>query len=223
MRALKALPLLTLSPIWQCSACRSSPLLSQIDLLRPQCFPHGPSFSHSITAPKRFSTAPSLRSTSGTPSQSFTYRIGSSYSAKGKKFNPKEDIYTFNATTEKDIFTGRPNAGQDAFFVSKLGSSEDSRNVAFGVADGVGGWADSGIDSADFSHGLCNAMAQVAQEDGDGSGSPRRGGKEGKRMGPRELLDKAYRGVVAEGKIAGGGSTACVAVGRGDGNVSVAK
>ena len=42
-------------------------------------------------------------------------------------------------------------------------------------------------------------------------------------MGPKELLDKAYTGVVEAGEIAGGGSTACVAVGRANGNVSVAK
>lgn len=94
--------------------------------------------------------------------------------------------------------------------------------MAFGVADGVGGWSDSGIDSADFSHGLCNAMALIAVEDGDGGGK-RRSGKEGKRMGPKELLNKAYTSVVEAEEIEGGGSTACVAVGREDGNVTVAK
>ena len=44
-----------------------------------------------------------------------------------------------------------------------------------------------------------------------------------KKIGPRELLDRAYRRVVEKGDVAGGGSTACVAVGGGEGVVRVAK
>ena len=143
---------------------------------------------------------------------------------KGRKFNPKVDVYTFPTSMkselekEEDIFTGRPAAGQDSFFGSFFGSSsiassakrKSARNMAFGVADGVGGWADSGIDSAAFSHGLCRAMALVA-------------GHQEKRIGPKDLLDTAYRNVVEEEEIEGGGSTACVAVGGEDGVVTVAK
>lgn len=222
MRLSKTIPVLALSPILHCSACRSSPLLAQLDAIRAQSFPASALSNFAIGTSKRFSTAPYLRSSSSSSTSTFTFRIGASYSAKGRKFNPQEDAYTFNATTSTDIYTGRPAAGQDAFFVSALGSSFNHNDVAFGVADGVGGWSDSGIDSADFSHGLCHAMALVATEDGDGGGK-RRSGKEGKRMGPKELLHKAYTGVVEAEEIAGGGSTACVAVGRGDGNVSVAK
>lgn len=107
--------------------------------------------------------------------------------------------------------TGKPNSGQDAFFVSKIGNSS---NVAFGVADGVGGWADSGIDSAHFSHGLCQWMARGAQNTKPGRET---------KSGPKELLHTAYEGIVSDGKIEGGGSTACVAVGRADGNLTVAK
>lgn len=219
MRLSRLIPVLTLSPILHCSACRSTPILSQLDATRPQSFPASALSNFATGSSKRFSAAPCLHSTSST---FFTYHIGASFSAKGRRFKPKENTHTFNATTSDKIYTGRPAAGQDAFFVSTLGSSSGHNNVAFGVADGVGGWSDSGFDSADFSHGLCNAMALIATEDGDGGGK-RRNGKAGKRMGPKELLNKAYMSIVDAEEIAGGGSTACVAVGREDGNVTVAK
>lgn len=106
--------------------------------------------------------------------------------------------------------TGRPGSGQDAFFASRIGNSS---NVAFGVADGVGGWSDSGIDSAHFSHGLCRYMAISAREAGDPA----------EKFAVRELLQHGYLGVVADRDILGGGSTACVAVARNNGNLEVAK
>lgn len=106
--------------------------------------------------------------------------------------------------------TGRPGSGQDAFFTSRVG---DSSHVAFGVADGVGGWSDSGIDSAHFSHGLCRYMAKSAREAGEPA----------ETFTVRELLQKGYEGVVADRNIPGGGSTACVAVAGNNGNMEVAK
>lgn len=105
--------------------------------------------------------------------------------------------------------TGRPGSGQDAFFTSRVG---DSSHVAFGVADGVGGWSDSGIDSAHFSHGLCRYMAKSAREAGEPA----------ETFTVRELLQKGYDGVVADRTIPGGGSTACVAVAGNNGNLEVA-
>ena len=86
--------------------------------------------------------------------------------------------------------------------------------MAFGVADGVGGWSDSGIDSAHFSHGLCQRMARLI-----------RAGPDSKTEGisPRTLLQKAYNGITKDGKIVGGGSTACIAVAGKDGALRVAK
>ena len=165
-------------------------------------------------------------STGSTPSQlqslstpgltpTFSYGIGASFSAKGRRFDPKKDVFTFNAQAQiisgQDTFTGRPNSGQDAFFVSRAGKNG---NVAFGVADGVGGWSDQGIDSADFSHGLCQEMAKVARE----TQSPDK-----KDLWPQFILGNAYQEIVREGQISGGGSTACVATGDEEGNLKVAK
>lgn len=89
-----------------------------------------------------------------------------------------------------------------------------SSNVVFGIADGVGGWADQGIDSANFSHGLCQEMAKVAGE---------LHSSETKDLSPQFILSNAYQEIVREGKVDGGGSTACVATGDEEGNLKVAK
>lgn len=207
MRPLKTLSLLSISPVY-CSACRNGPLFAQ-QALRLQCLPPSISNGYSILSPKR------LSSTSA-PDPSFVYRIGASFSAKGHRFRPKEDTFSFDPAEDNDVYTGRPNSGQDAFFVSNAGPADKHgrrRKIAFGVADGVGGWADSGIDSADFSHGLCHAMNYMARDAFTLDTS----------NDPQDLLEQAYDEIVREGKIAGGGSTACVAIGDEDGSLSVAK
>lgn len=97
----------------------------------------------------------------------------------------------------------------------KKSEASKTQDLVFGVADGVGGWDDMGIDSADFSHGLCARMAAVAatrNEERDG------------RLGAEEMLQRAYDMVLDEGQVLGGGSTACVAVARGrEAIVEVAK
>ena len=213
MHHLKSIGILGLSPIFQCSACRLSPLLARQDL-RPQYLPFN-SFRTSGQRAFRYSK----RSYSGSasfssvskfpPNSGFDYRIGASFSAKDHRFNPTRDIYNFDPV-DVGFTTGRPASGQDAFFASMIG---DSNNAAFGVADGVGGWADSGIDSAHFSHGLCRYMTH----------STRTAGGTADKYTVRRLIQSGYEGLVGDPDILGGGSTACVAVARSDGNVEVAK
>lgn len=170
-----------------------------------------------IASPTGISKRPLSTSThsysqsTSTSRPNFTYRIGASFSAKDRRFKPKEDIFSFNPEKDEEIYTGRPKSGQDAFFVSNIGTPS---NVAFGVADGVGGWSDSGIDSAHFSHGLCRKMAAFAKEESSAISD---------RRSPQALLQDAYNEIVREEEIEGGGSTACVAIGGGDGNLQVAK
>ena len=145
-------------------------------------------------------------------SKSFGYRIAASFSAKGSRFDPKTDLFSFDpvkpALPRKGGLKQRLTSGQDAYFVSNIGKST---NVAFGVADGVGGWITSGIDSAFFSHGLCDYMTRVAQNKEEGV------------IRAYELLQRGYNAVVEDESIAGGGSTACIAVGRSNGHLEVAK
>lgn len=216
MRRLSILGNLSASPILQCPARRSALFVTQQGL-HPRCSPaEAPTCHTTGHSVRRFTVSTPSQSTP-TPSSNltFSYRIGASFSAKGRHFDPKKDGFTFSAQAHiisgQDVFTGRPNSGQDAFFVSRAGNSS---NVAFGVADGVGGWADQGIDSANFSHGLCQAMAKVTRE----LRSPDK-----KDLWPQFILGDAYQDIVREGKIDGGGSTACVATGGEEGNLKVAK
>ena len=216
MRPLKNLGIISASPVLHCSAIRSAPLTAQ-QTLHPQYRPIEAAVPKTtICSARRFTvSAPSQLTPTSSSIPTFSYRIAASFSAKGRRFNPKKHVFTFDPETQigagQDVYTGRSDSGQDAFFVSRAGNSS---NVAFGVADGVGGWADQGVDSADFSHGLCSAMAKVAGE----IHSPKK-----EDFWPQFILGNAYQEIVQEGKIRAGGSTACVATGDEEGNLKVAK
>lgn len=145
------------------------------------------------------------------PTLSCSFRIGAAFSAKNISFKPNTDTFSFDlATNDSIINTGRQRSGQDAFFISQIANRS---NIAFGVADGVGGWITSGIDSAHFSHGLCKYMAQIARGWDDA----------GNIIKATEVLQGGYEGVVDDRSIIGGGSTACVGIARSDGQLEVAK
>ncbi|KAK0119866.1 hypothetical protein ONS95_011296 [Cadophora gregata] len=159
---------------------------------------------------RAFSTSRSSLSTS-----KFTYGIAASFTAKDRRYNPDTNVFNFNPynrirARRKDKRT-RPDSGQDAFFVSRVGESSD---VAFGVADGVGGWVDSGVDPADFSHGICDYMAHAAYTHKAEEWNP--------PLGARSLMQRGYEDICKDDTVRAGGSTACVAVARGDGGLEVA-
>jgi len=155
-------------------------------------------------------TAPNSSSSSR-----FTYRLAASFCGKQHGFNPSAMFYTFSSTTNTRRLSGQPlekhlarpkariPSGQDACFVSPLGDS----GVALGLADGVGGWADQGIDPADFAHGLCERMALESE----------RFAQDQKEMAwppdlPRRILQNAYDDLAEDDSVKGGGSTACLGV-----------
>lgn len=148
-------------------------------------------------------------------SSKFAYGIAASFNAKDTKFRPNVNVFNFNPynriqARRKDKKT-RPASGQDAFFVSRIGQSHD---VAFGVADGVGGWIDSGVDPADFAHGICDYMAYAAN-----TYSP----EEAKApYSAKSLMQKGYEDICADKSVPAGGSTACVAIAKEDGTLEVA-
>jgi protein phosphatase PTC7 len=154
----------------------------------------------------------------------FTYQVAASYSAKGHRFNADANVFTAgpldpnksNITDIKECKAAinknkRARSGQDAFFYSQVG---DTETTTFGVADGVGGWMDSGVDPADFSHGLCEYMACAARIWPQGAKT--------KSLHPKDLLQVGYDEVIKDHSIVGGGSTACLAVAEPEGNVEVA-
>jgi protein phosphatase PTC7 len=173
--------------------------------LRPQLASNGHP-SHS----RLFHTSPAVFS-----SKRFSYGIAASYAAKDRRYNPVTNVFNFDPNApiierRKDKRT-RPDSGHDAFFVSRVGKSGD---VAFGVADGVGGWIDSGVDPADFSHGFCDYMAYTAWTYLPDDKSP--------VLSARSLMQKGYEAIAKDERVKAGGSTACIGIGREDGSLEVA-
>ncbi|KAJ2986532.1 hypothetical protein NUW58_g4982 [Xylaria curta] len=105
----------------------------------------------------------------------------------------------------------RPASGQDAFFISRVG---DTNAVALGVADGVGGWEESGVDPADFAHSFCDYMASAAYENRSSSGE--------NPLTPKALMQRGYDDVCKDRSIHAGGSTASVAIASEDGKLEIA-
>jgi protein phosphatase PTC7 len=149
-------------------------------------------------------------SSSQTPSQAsnskFKYGIAASFSAKDAKFNPAQHVRPFTPAP----ISSRPDSGQDAYFVSHIG---DSNCIALGVADGVGGWADSGVDPAEFSHGFCEYMASTASSFPSTSPKP---------LSAKTLMQKGYDALLSADTVKAGGSTACVGIASSHGTLDVA-
>lgn len=172
----------------------------------------------SASRPRAFHSTPRRR----LDAPRISYRVAASASGKGRRFHPAQNSYNFTPdlsavgvatdTTDPAVRRKRrPDSGEDAFFVSRVGQ-EDPRPVAFAVADGVGGWAESKVDPADFSHALCGYMAQSALD----------WEQPAEQLRAKNLLQAGYDQVVADESIRAGGCTASVGVGLPDGRVELA-
>lgn len=145
----------------------------------------------------------------------FTYHTAASFAGKHNRLDPTSSVFHFNPYNRiqpqiRRPKSKRPTSGQDAFFVARVG---DTNAVALGIADGVGGWEESGVDPADFSHGFCDYMALAAYEHKPGT-SP--------GLTAKGLMQKGYDEICNDKSIHAGGSTACVAIAREDGKLEVA-
>lgn len=168
------------------------------------------------------SVVPWLRtySSSSSAAPPFTYRLAAAASAKRTPPRPPKagrDYWLYSSTQNNVsppyIRSTKPDAGEDAFFMATVGAN--AHHVAFGVADGVGGWQDSGVDPSDFSHGLCGLMAGTAHiyEDVEVGKVPR----------PQDLMQTAYDAVIGNPRIVAGGCTASLGVLDGEGGLEAAK
>lgn len=155
----------------------------------------------------------------------FSYSLAASYCGKQFKFKPGSHYLSFDPTFSQQWLGGKPielgflkgkrvPSGQDSCFISPIGATG---SAAFGVADGVGGWIDQGIDSAAFSHGLCIQMNEICRRFKSKTESSWNGEL------PRDLLRNAYDEVIEDENIKGGGSTACLGIANRGGNLQVAK
>lgn len=154
------------------------------------------------------STIPLLRSQQTHPNPQFTYHVAASYIGKDKAYDPSTHIFHFNPYNRvqppprKRSKRARPESGQDAFFVTRLNAP--SGTVALGVADGVGGWMDSGVDPADFSHGFCDYMAAAAHAFHPAPGQ--------QPLSAKMLMQAGYEAICADPDVPAGGSTAIVSL-----------
>ncbi|KAJ9502419.1 Protein phosphatase 2C 7 [Exophiala xenobiotica] len=181
--------------------------------------PHARSL-HSSPRRAAAATANSTANTASSAIPHISLHIAASSSGKGRKFRPESSTFDYipsntdglghqQGSTIEEKKSRRPDSGQDAYFVARVG--QDSDITAFGVADGVGGWTDHGIDPADFSHGLCSHMLETALS-----------WSQEERLGPRQLLEIGYDKVKNDPAIRAGGTTACVAVSEPDGRMRIA-
>ncbi|KAI1368658.1 protein serine/threonine phosphatase 2C [Xylaria arbuscula] len=192
----------------------STGLRSQLGSTPRLRIPLQPSRTNHTDAPL---AQPIVQGQDAQPAPKFVYDAAASFSAKFKKFDPLTNVFHFNPynrfqTDKKRPKSKRPASGQDAFFISRIG---DTNAVALGVADGVGGWEESGVDPADFAHSFCDYMASAAYEH-----KPPTGGDP--PLAPRALMQRGYDDVVKDRTIHAGGSTATVAVASEDGKLEVA-
>lgn len=173
---------------------------------------------------RSFHSSPCSAASSVPPSHStiphISLHIAASSSGKGRKYRPESSTFEYvpsntdglglqRGSTLDEKRSRRPDSGQDAYFVACVG--QDSNTTAFGIADGVGGWTEHGIDPADFSHGLCSYMAETALS-----------WSRDERLGPKQLLEIGYEKTILDPTIRAGGTTACVAVTEGDGRMRIA-
>ncbi|KAG0379754.1 Protein phosphatase PTC7 [Mortierella sp. AD032] len=103
---------------------------------------------------------------------------------------------------------GKVDAGEDAFFHVSTRS-----RVALGVADGVGGWSELGVDPALFSWALMNNAENIARltdclpHEIDLSPTA---SSERNILDAQTILDGAYNELVQSGTVEAGSSTACI-------------
>jgi protein phosphatase PTC7 len=176
---------------------------------------HSPRFQS-----KPFHTSSSLGSTSpGTsrPTARLSFHLAASTSGKGRKFQFDRNTHEYDPDTQDALGlqrgetraqrkANRPDSGQDAFFIAKLPPS----STAFGIADGVGGWATSGVDPAEFSHGFCHYLAETTLQWTHG------------RLTPRMLMEIGYQNIIDDPGVPAGGSTACIGIAGSDGSLQMA-
>ncbi|KAF1989701.1 protein serine/threonine phosphatase 2C [Aulographum hederae CBS 113979] len=163
---------------------------------------------------RSFQTSSATRSQ---PPSHFSYGVSAAYSAKRESLLLMKNHFTFNPflrlkeTNGKRNKRARPRSGQDAFFISNVGTTGA---VSFGVADGVGGWVNSGVDPADFAHTMCEYMSNLASKFPESLDTP--------LAAPKRLLELAYSKVLEDNTVFAGGSTVCAGTAEPDGRLEVA-
>ncbi|OCH95553.1 protein serine/threonine phosphatase 2C [Obba rivulosa] len=134
---------------------------------------------------------------------------------KGKPFAPETEIGQWrDASLARHKVPAGSHIGEDFFFVQDM---RNQSGLSFGVADGVGGWVDSGVDPSLFSQALMFhsqryfKMAWAGEPEIDPTQEyEEREQVEGWELPPSECMKLAYDGVLRERLVTAGSSTACL-------------
>lgn len=113
------------------------------------------------------------------------------------KLKPK--LVSASAGFPKDWKSAKVRKGQigdDAYIITTVESAD-----ILGVADGVGGWRDYGVDPSDFSYSLMRSMERIASVSNPWS-----------FRNPVDLLSAAFRELLHSKRPITGSSTACILV-----------
>ncbi|WFC97957.1 protein-serine/threonine phosphatase [Malassezia yamatoensis] len=105
------------------------------------------------------------------------------------EIDPESDVGKWRAS----LLEGG-DAGEDALMITK---TADFSNVLIGVADGVGGWTENGIDPAHYSNALLYYATQYAKS-------------KGAVPTPTETLKYAFEKVSQDQNVKAGSSTVCL-------------
>ncbi|KAI0928726.1 hypothetical protein AcW1_005890 [Taiwanofungus camphoratus] len=170
--------------------------------------------------PARFQT----RSVSSLP-RSYRFHVGASWAGKppepharrikSKPFPSDSEISGWREETMSRFHSAMGNRiGEDFFYVQEMRSQS---GVSIGIADGVGGWVDSGVDPSMFSQALMYHAHRYAKDSwaGEPETDPmqeyeEREQVEGWELYPAECLELAHGGVLRERAVQAGSSTACL-------------
>ncbi|EJF65839.1 protein serine/threonine phosphatase 2C [Dichomitus squalens] len=195
------------------------PLLCKIPRTLPKCIP-------GIALSKQARCFASSTPSSSPPlPRPYRFHVGASWA--GKPHDPRgprvnTDPFPPDSPIGKwrDTTLSRPNPGagkhigEDFFYIQDM---REGSGVSLGVADGVGGWVESGIDPSLFSQALmyhAHRYSKVAWP-GEPEVDPmqeyeEREQVEGWELSPVECLESAYGGVLRERYVVAGSSTACI-------------
>ncbi|TFK54894.1 protein serine/threonine phosphatase 2C [Heliocybe sulcata] len=167
-----------------------------------------------LSRPYRFHIAASW---AGKPPDPRVKRVKSSFPPNSSILKWKDDQLARLHTS-----TWGTDPGEDFFYVQEMREqsgayAEADKGVSVGVADGVGGWVDSGVDPSLFSQALMFHAHRYSKH--GWAGEPEidpmqeyeeREQVEGWEMTPKECLELSYDAVLRERAVSAGSSTACL-------------
>jgi len=140
-----------------------------------------------------------------TTTKGFTYLIAASWHPKRKRQTVNSISGSSHPWWKERMRAGKVDAGEDAFFY--VGTNN---GVALGVADGVGGWSQMGVDPANFSWALMDNAASVAKDNAPDLSPFIAPSGYNDILDAKQILSGAFENLIKSRKVKAGSSTACI-------------